>query len=251
MGLELAGLLRDPIFRGEGVTDGANQPVLLIPGYLAGDESLRVMGRWLKGTGHYPTRTGIRSNVSCSARAMHRLEHRLEALVERQGRRAAIIGHSRGGSFAKVLARRRPDLVSGIVTLGCPQNDPLSIHPAVRLQIEALATLGKLGLPGLFSRACLEGECCASFWADLEAPTPRGVGHVSVYSRTDGIVNWRACLAEGAEHVEVSSSHCGMAIHADVYRVVADSLTDFRRRDARRRPLSQAASPRPRLRSVA
>lgn len=249
MGLELAGLLRDPVFRGEGVTDGANQPVLLIPGYLAGDESLRVMGRWLKGTGHYPTRTGIRSNVSCSAKAMGRLEHRLEALVERQGRRAAIVGHSRGGSFAKVLARRRPDLVSGIVTLGCPQNDPLSIHPLVRLQIEGLATLGKLGLPGLFSRACFEGECCASFWHDLEAPTPPGVGHVSVYSRTDGIVNWRACLAEGADHVEIAGSHCGMAVHADVYRVVADSLADFRSRDARRPPLNQAA--RPRLRSVA
>lgn len=251
MGLELAGLLRDPVFRGEGVTDGVNQPVLLIPGFLAGDESLRVMGRWLKGTGHHPNRTGIRSNVSCSAAAMGRLERRLEALVERQGRRAAIVGHSRGGSFAKVLARRRPDLVSGIVTLGCPQNDPLSIHPAVRLQIEALAALGRIGMPGLFSRACLEGDCCASFWDDLRAPTPRGVGHVSVYSRTDGVVQWRACLAEGAEHVEVASSHCGMAIHADVYRVVARSLADFRRRDARRRPLGSARAARPRLRSVA
>ncbi len=248
VGLELAALLRDPVFRGEGVTDGRNQPVLLIPGFLAGDESLRVMGRWLKGTGHHPNRTGIRSNVSCSARAMDRLEERLEALVERQGRRAAIIGHSRGGSFAKVLARRRPDLVSGIVTLGFAQNDPLSIHPVVRLQIEALATLGQLGVPGLFSRACMEGNCCLSFWDDLQADMPRGVGHVAVYSRTDGIVSWRACQAPGAELVEVESSHCGMAVHGDVYRVVADSLAAFRRRDARRRPVGRAVTP---LRSVA
>lgn len=246
--LELAGLVRDPVFRGEGVTDGANQPVLLIPGFLAGDESLRVMGRWLKGTGHHPNRTGIRSNVSCSAKAMDRLERRLEGLVERQGRRAAIIGHSRGGTFAKVLAHRRPDLVSGIVTLGCPQADPLSIHPAVRLQIEALAALGRLGMPGLFSRACLEGDCCVSFWDDLQAEMPRGVGHVAVFSRTDGIVSWRACQARGADLVEVESSHCGMAVHADVYRVVADSLAAFRRRDARRRPVSRAVTP---LRSVA
>jgi len=247
-GLELAALLRDPVFRGEGVTDGRSQPVLLIPGFLAGDESLRVMGRWLKATGHHPNRTGIRSNVSCSAKAMDRLEHRLEALVERQGQRAAIIGHSRGGTFAKVLAWRRPDLVSGIVTLGCPQNEPLSIHPAVRLQIEALAVLGRLGMPGLFSRACLEGDCCISFWEDLQAEMPRGVGHVAVYSRTDGVVRWQGCLAPGAEHVEVQSSHCGMAVHADVYRVVADSLAAFRRRDARRRPVARAVTP---LRSVA
>jgi len=249
MGLEFAALVRDPVFRGEGVTDGRNQPVLLIPGYLAGDESLRVMGRWLKGTCHHPNRTGIRSNVSCSATAMDRLEQRLEALVERQGSRAAIIGHSRGGSFAKVLARRRPDLVSGIVTLGCPQNDPLSIHPLVRTQIEALATLGRMGLPGLFSRACLEGDCCASFWADLQADMPRGVSHVSIYSRTDGVVRWQACLAPGAEHVEIESSHCGMAVHADAYRVVADSLADFRHRDARRRPVRRPDAAQ--LRSVA
>lgn len=245
MGFELAGLLRDPVLRGQGVADGRNQPVLLIPGFLAGDESLRVMGRWLKGTGHHPNRTGIRSNVSCSAKAVDRLEQRLEGLVERQGSRAAIVGHSRGGSFAKVLAWRRPDLVSGIVTLGCPQNAPLSTHPAVRLQIEALAALGRLGMPGLFSRACLEGDCCISFWEDLQAEMPRGVGHVAVYSRTDGIVNWRACLAAGAEHVEVRSSHCGMAVNADAYRVVADSLAAFRRRDARRRasvtPLREVA----------
>ena len=61
MGLELASLVRDGVFRGEGVTDGRGQPVLLIPGFMAGDESLRMMGRWLKGTGHHPGRAGIRA----------------------------------------------------------------------------------------------------------------------------------------------------------------------------------------------
>ena len=250
IGLELAALVRDPVFRGAGVTDGRGQPVLLIPGFLAGDDSLRLMGRWLKGTGHYPSRTGIRSNVACSGAAMDRLEDRLERLVERQGRRAAIIGHSRGGSFAKVLARRRPDLVSGIVTLGCPQLDPFAVHPVVRAQIEAIAALGRIGLPGVFSRACLEGHCCESFWDDFADDLPRGVGYVSVYSRTDGVVRWDACLDPRAEQAEVESSHCGMAWHPDVYRVVARSLADFRRRDSRRRPLRRTTAA-PRLRRVA
>src|SRR5918998_3655828 len=81
MGLELAALLRDPVFRGEGVTDGDGQPVLLIPGFLAGDDSLRVMARWLNGTGHHPSRAGIRLNVACSGKAMENLEDRLEQLV--------------------------------------------------------------------------------------------------------------------------------------------------------------------------
>ncbi len=235
MGLELAALLRDPVFRGAGVTDGDGQPVLLIPGFLAGDDSLRVMARWLEGTGHHPTRAGIRLNVACSGRAIESLEDRLEQLVADRGARAAVIGHSRGGTFARVLARRRPDLVSGAVMLGCAQADPLAVHPLVRAQVEVVATLGRLGVPGLFSRGCLDGRCCAEFWEAFAAPPRRGVGLVSVYSRSDGIVRWQACLDPDAELVEVESSHCGMAVHPDVFRVVARSLEDFRRRDARRR----------------
>ena len=240
MGLELAALLRDPVFRGEGVTDGDGQPVLLIPGFLAGDDSLRVMARWLKGTGHHPSRAGIRLNVACSGKAMESLEDRLEQLVRERGARAAVIGHSRGGAFARVLAHRRPDLVSGAVMLGSAQADPLAVHPLVRAQVEVIATLGRLGVPGLFSRACLDGRCCAKFWDAFGAPPRRGVGLVSVYSRTDGIVQWKACLDPAAEQVEVESSHCGMAVHPDVFRVVAAALEDFRGRDARRRPLRPA-----------
>jgi triacylglycerol lipase len=242
MGLELAALVRDGIFRGKGVTDGGGQPVLLIPGFMAGDGSLGVMARWLRGTGHHPSRAGIRANVACSTRSIDRLEERLEALVERQGRRAAIVGHSRGGGFAKCLAVRRPDLVSGIVTMGSPNREPLGVHPLVRANVEAVARLGGLGVPGMFSRECLEGACCEDFWAQCAGPTPPDVGYVSIYSRTDGIVDWRACLDDCAEQVEVRSSHCGMAVHPGVYRAVADALVSFRARDTERRPLASVAA---------
>src|SRR5215204_1478494 len=57
-GLEAAALLRDPIFRGDGITDGRGRPVLLIPGFLAGDGSLSMMAGWLKRTGYRPRRAG-------------------------------------------------------------------------------------------------------------------------------------------------------------------------------------------------
>ena len=139
-----------------------------------------------------------------------------------------------------MLACRRPDLVSGIVTLGTPQVDPFAVHPLVRLQLIAVGALGTLGAPGLFKRACIEGDCCAEFWDQFAGPLPRGVRHVSVYSRTDGIVDWRSCLVPGAEHAEVRASHWGMAVNADTYGVVADALADFRRRDARRQPATAA-----------
>jgi triacylglycerol lipase len=235
-GLEAAALMRDPVFRGERVADGRGQPVLLIPGFLAGDGSLALMANWLRRTGHRPTKAGMRANVDCSGATLNRLEERLEQLVGEQGRRAAIVGQSRGGSLAKVLGARRPDLVAGIIALGSPQLDPLAVHPLVRLQVRAVAALGTLGAPGLFKQACIEGDCCAEYWQQLSAPLPRGVGFVSVYSRSDGIVDWQSCLDPCADRqVEIDASHCGMAVHPAAWRAVADALDGFRRPAARQR----------------
>jgi len=242
--METAALVRHPIFRGDGVSDGRGQPMLLIPGFMAGDDSLALMTRWLRRTGHHTSKAGMRLNIGCSGGGVEPLERRLQALVERQGQRAVIIGQSRGGSFAKVLAQVRPDLVSGIITLGSPTLDPLNVHPVVRRSVSAVATLGRLRVPGLFTRSCLDGDCCASFWELHDKPLPRGVGFVAIYSKSDGIVDWRSCLDGGARHIEVSSSHIGMAVHPDGYRVIADTLQAFRRRDAR------ARTGRPQLRLV-
>jgi triacylglycerol lipase len=241
IGLEAASLVRDPVFRGDGLADGRGRPVLLIPGFLAGDGSLSPMAGWLKRAGYRPSRAGIVSNVNCSAVLLPRLEERLERLVERQGRRAAVVGQSRGGTIAKVLAKRRPDLVAGVVALGSPQVDPLAVHPLVRLQVEAVSRLGSLGAPGLFKRSCLDGECCASFWDDLAGPLADGIPLVSVYSKSDGVVDWRSCLDPHAtELVEIRASHCGMAVSRGAWRAVAEALDSFREADARRRPERRA-----------
>ena len=113
--LEHAALRRHPVFRGEGVSPGDGGPVLLVPGFLAGDVSLGLMAGWLKRSGYRPCRAGMRINVDCTARALDRLEAQLERIGDRHGRRVTIVGQSRGGSMARILAVRRPDLVDGIV----------------------------------------------------------------------------------------------------------------------------------------
>jgi pimeloyl-ACP methyl ester carboxylesterase len=135
-----------------------------------------------------------------------------------------IVGQSRGGSMARIIAVRRPDLVAAVVCLGSPVTDPLAVHPFVRAQVEAVAILGSLGIRGLFSHACRFGDCCRQTRADAAAPWPAEVGFTSVYSRSDGIVDWQACLDPDAQHVEVRSSHVGMAVNPAVFQVVADAL---------------------------
>src|SRR5215472_13499221 len=115
--LERAALANHAVFRGEGVPRGEGQPVLLIPGFMAGDLSLGVMAGWLKRIGYHPCRAGIAANVDCTARSIERLERQLERHVREHGQNAIVVGQSRGGTMARILAVRRPDLVDGIVCL--------------------------------------------------------------------------------------------------------------------------------------
>ena len=233
---ELAGLLRSPVWRGDGVADGEGQAVMLISGLMAGDHSLNFMARWLRKTGHRPCRAGIAVNVDCSQRAAERLERRLECLAEDSGQKVAIVGQSRGGSFARVLAVRRPDLVSGIVCLGSPLKHQLAIHPIVRASVLGIGVLGTAGIDGLMRHSCLWGDCCTSYWSDFGEDFPTGMGFVSIYSQTDGIVKWKACLDPASELVEVRASHIGMAVNAEVYRAIAASLEGLRAAEATKKP---------------
>jgi pimeloyl-ACP methyl ester carboxylesterase len=224
MPLELAALRRDPVWRGEGVARGDGRPVLLICGFLAGDPSLRTMASWLSRIGYRPARAGLRWNVGCAGETVDRLERRAEELAGEAGDRIALVGQSRGGTCARALAVRRPDLIDSVVTLGSPLKAQLDVHPGVWLHVHLIGALGTLGVPGLLSASCRNGACCTQFNDEVAAPFPPGVRLTSVYSRSDGIVRWRACLDEYAQQVEVDSSHIGMSVSAPVYRAIAAGL---------------------------
>src|SRR2546423_15469037 len=105
--LEHAALLRDPVLRGDGVVRGDGAPVLLVPGFLAGDPSLRVMAGWLRRMGYAPCRARIRANVDCTGRALKRLETRLEAPPQRHGPAGTPAGPSPGRAMGRHPGVRR------------------------------------------------------------------------------------------------------------------------------------------------
>ncbi|SFO39238.1 hypothetical protein SAMN05660359_03122 [Geodermatophilus obscurus] len=221
---EAAALLRSPVWRGRGVPDGGGLPVLLVPGFLAGDPSLSLMESWLRARGYRTCTSRIRANVDCTRRAVERLERRLVELTDRTGRPAAIVGQSRGGLFAKLLAARRPDHVSGIVTLGSPNVDHTAINPLVAAQVRLVAALGTAGVPGLFVDDCLQGACADELAGELDRPFPAHVPYVSVHSRSDWVVDWHACVDPAAENIEIDSSHVGMSVHPQVYALLGERL---------------------------
>jgi pimeloyl-ACP methyl ester carboxylesterase len=230
MGFEAAGLLRSETWREAASLDGGGQGVLLVPGFMAGDRTLGLMTHWLRRAGYRTRSAGTRTNVDCAGATLTLLEQRLEGLVDRSGP-AVVIGQSRGGNLARALAARRPELVTGLITLGSPHLDPLAVHPLTLLSVRAVSVLGALGLPGVLTRNCLDGDCCADYRAAVEGDWPDGVPFVSIYSHRDGIVDWRACLDPAAQHVAVDSSHCGMAAHEGTYEAIAEALRGFAKPD--------------------
>jgi hypothetical protein len=108
--------------------------------------------------------------------------------------------------------------------LGSPVTDSLAVSTPVMRTVRWVAALGDLGVPGVFSSTCKDGECCADFRVDLAGPLPQGLAATALYSHSDGIVDWRACMDPHAHGVAVESSHCGMSINVNVYRVLDRAL---------------------------
>lgn len=220
---ELARLLASRTFRGVEPRAGAS-PVLLVPGFMAGDASLTVLRQWLLRRGHRVHMSGIRANVGCSEELLAHLARQLQALYSETEQRVFLIGQSRGGVLSRALAVREPEAVSGLAMLGSPVGDGLAVSPHVLRAARLVATLGDLGVRGVLSRSCADGECCKRFRGELAAPLPGHVHATAMYSYSDGIVDWRACVDPHAQPIAVDSSHCGMSVNVNVYRVLDRAL---------------------------
>jgi pimeloyl-ACP methyl ester carboxylesterase len=214
----------DPVFWGVGVRHGRGRPVLLVPPFMAGDESLATMAVWMRMAGYSPVPASLGPNVGCGGTLVDALAGRLDEVARAFDAPVAVIGHSRGGCLGRALAVRRPERVAGVIALGSPLLDPWACHPAVRATGLALAALGDRGVPGLMTSRCIDGPCCRRYHRELRAPFPGHVPLVSVYSRTDGVVDWRHALDPDAEQVEVRATHTGMGAEAGTYRVIARIL---------------------------
>jgi triacylglycerol lipase len=222
--LELGRLLVDPVFRGRGVPRGDGRPVILMPGMGGGDQTLLVLAAWLRRIGYRPHLCGFVANINCSDRAVEQVERRLEAIHARHCRRVALIGHSRGGHYARALGRRRPELVSHAISIGAGLRQMLATSYPTQVAARGIrAVLLQTGRAG--SSRCLTEACDCAFARDFAGAFPADrVRLTSIYSKEDGVVRWQSAQVHDADCVEVTGSHVGLIFNRKTYRVIASTL---------------------------
>ena len=190
---------------------GDGHPVLALPGFLASDLSMAPMRRYLKELGYDTHAWNMGRNLGGVASKRSALRDLLQQIHETAGRKVSVVGWSLGGVYARDLALQAPDMVRDVVTLGSPFANDIRATNATRLY-EALS--GEVVEDNSELRTAIAG--------DLPVPA------TSIYSRTDGIVNWRTCLlrpSDIAENIEVHlASHVGLGVNPAALWAVADRL---------------------------
>ncbi len=194
------------------------RPVLLIPGFLAGDVTLYPFANWLRSLGHQVFFSGILANADCPKRAMERLERILQDLSDRYDDKLVVIGHSLGGIYARELARRMPQYVEQTVLLGAPIRHPGHSHPFVKMLAALTLRLHET------ARGCSGGlnNVCGVYVATPPPDVPEAI----IFSKSDGVVDWASCLesAPNVQSFEVDSTHCGLPYNLDTLRIVRELI---------------------------
>ena len=188
---------------------GDGHPVLVIPGLAASDSSTRPLRAFLKDRGYRAHGWQLGPNHGPRPGAEARMQERLGALSERYRRKVSLIGWSLGGVFAREMARRAPDHVRSVISLGSPFAGAPKASNAWKL----------------YERV---SERKVDDWAHRERMrVPPPVPSTAIFSRSDGIVAWQGCLErEGptSENIEVEGSHCGLGHNPAVLYAIADRL---------------------------
>ncbi|MEO6408242.1 MAG: alpha/beta fold hydrolase [Burkholderiaceae bacterium] len=190
---------------------GDGHPVLVLPGLLASDASTVLMRAFLRDRGYHVHGWKLGPNHGPRPGAEEKMQERLASLFERHGRKVSLVGWSLGGVFARELARRAPEQVRGVITLGSPFAGSPKASNAWKVYERVSGTKAE---PHVQAHR-----------GDMGRPMP--VPATAIYTRTDGIVNWRGCLErEGplAENIEIEGSHCGLGHNPAVLFAIADRL---------------------------
>ncbi len=204
-------LLRKPM---KSLPKGDGHPVLVLPGFMASDQSTRPMRRLLRDLNYEPFGWGMGRNVRFNKEREAQLIDLIDQVHNMMGEKLSIVGWSLGGVFAREMAKIHSDKVRMVITMGSPITNNRE-HSSARRLFEALN--GKQTAP----------EAEGRYRRLHEAPP---VPTTSILTKSDGIVSWQGSVQHPrdghaqTENIIVPASHIGLGVNPLVMVALADRL---------------------------
>lgn len=191
---------------------GDGHPVLVLPGFVASDLSTTILRNFLSDLGYeaYPWRLG--RNLADFDQVEGLILERVKWLYKKYDRKVSLVGWSLGGVYAREIARSLPEMVRQVITMGSP-----------------FAGIGKESNASWLYEM-IYGKKVQDIPEDVinRVLEPPPVPMTSIYTRTDGIVDWRSCIERKTgpitENIEVLGSHCGLGHNPMVLMHIAERL---------------------------
>jgi len=189
-------------------------PVMVLPGFMADDTSTWLLRRFLTSLGYGAAPWEMGLNRGSMMAYLPAIIERLDAWYARTGERPSLVGWSRGGTLSREVARERPDLIRSVITMGSPVKGGVGSTSISRM------VTAQTGLTSAQINALLRERQRRPITTPITA----------IYSKTDGVVAWQACVDDMnplVTHHVVEGSHVGLGFNATVYRLVAKALAEF------------------------
>ncbi len=191
---------------------GDGHAVMVLPGFMGGDGYNSTFRRFLGGLDYAVHGWGMGRNLGPRDGVLEALQEKLHDLAERYEGPVSLIGHSLGGIFARELARVHPEKVRQVISLGSPFGEGRMTASIPARLFNALNPPDDLPID-----------------QDVLSHAPP-VPTTAIYSKYDGIVNWRTTVQHKGhartQSIEVRSSHCGMTLNPAVWLLVSECLAN-------------------------
>ncbi len=188
---------------------GKGRPVVVLPGFFSPDIGTARLRAFLARQDFtvYPWGQGF--NIGPTTTILDGLERELEKIAEGCSTAPALLGQSLGGTIAREAAKRRPDLISHVLTIVSP----------IRLPVQTtLAPLAHVA-------SVLWDKETSAVLHQISVPPPMRL--TAIVAPRDGLVDYRCCMPDPAPNVEVilvEGTHTTMGSNPTVQRIVAERL---------------------------
>jgi pimeloyl-ACP methyl ester carboxylesterase len=189
---------------------GQRQAVIVVPGLGATDRSTVAIRGFLGFLGYDAAGWDRGRNMRPAGADLAAVATQIRSMRETSGTPVSLVGWSRGGIIAREASRLAPEAIRMVITLGSPFAAPAAANVAAAWR----------RMTGTEFPSRTKDEL-------LRVADPLPVPSTSIYSRSDGIVAWRACRepeGPGRENVEVRGSHIGLGFNPAALWVIADRL---------------------------